>query len=68
MRLKSKINYWKEVRGRTTKWIAREMGVSPEIVSRWANNKSYPSVHTIFHLAELFDCKVDDLYERKDDD
>jgi len=65
MKLKSRINYWKEVRGRTTKWIAKKLEVSPEIVSRWANNKSYPSIHTLFELAELLECTVDDLYEKE---
>ena len=65
MELKSRINYWKEKRGRTTKWIAKELGVSPEIVSRWANNKNYPSIHTLFRLAEILECKVDDLFEKE---
>lgn len=66
MKLNSKINYWKKKRGRTTKWIASELGVSPEIVSRWANNKGMPSITKLFELAKLLECKVDDLYEEED--
>ena len=64
MKLKSRISYWKDKRGRSNKWIAGELKVSEESVSRWINNKSYPSIHTLWDLAELLDCKVDDLYER----
>ncbi|MFD2209362.1 helix-turn-helix transcriptional regulator [Virgibacillus halophilus] len=68
MELKSRINYWKEQRGRTTKWLAKELNTSPEIVSRWANNKSMPSVKKLFILADLLECTADDLYERDSND
>lgn len=63
--LKSNLKYWIEKEGRTNKWIARELGVTQETVSRWINNKSQPSVETLFAIADLFNCKADDLYIRK---
>lgn len=63
--MKSRINFWKEKNGRSNKWIARQMGVSEETVSRWANDKAMPSVEKLFQLAELLECGVDDLYIRK---
>ena len=60
--LKSNMNYWIEKSGYRKKWIAGQMGVSQEVLSRWINNKSKPSVENLFKLAKLLDCKVDDLY------
>lgn len=66
MELKSRISYWRDERGRTNKWLSRKLNVSEETLSRWANSKSYPSIHKLFELAELLECKVDDLYKRTD--
>ncbi len=64
MILKSRIKLLREKEGRTNKWIANQMGVSQETVSRWANDKVFPSVIALFMLAEILNCKVDDLYEK----
>lgn len=63
--LKSNISYWKEKSGRSNKWIAKQLGVSEETVSRWINDKGMPSVVKLFNLAVLLECKVDDLYKQK---
>jgi len=63
--LESKIKYWKDKRGRTNKWIALQLGVRPETVSRWSNNKGMPPGDKLFKLADLLECNVDDLYERR---
>ncbi|MFD1416791.1 helix-turn-helix transcriptional regulator [Oceanobacillus jeddahense] len=62
MNLKSNINKIIQERGLKNKWVANQLGVSPNIISRWVNNKSMPSVEKLFLLAKLLDCKVDDLY------
>lgn len=65
MKLKSNIDYWIEKRGYKKKWIAGQLGVSQTVLSRWINNRSMPSVKKLFKLADLLDCKVDDLYKWK---
>jgi len=66
LKLKSNINYWIELRGRKKKWVAGQLGISQNVLSRWINNHSMPSVYKLFELAELLECKVDDLYKRND--
>lgn len=65
--LKSKIGNHIDLRGYKKKWIAVQLGISQNVLSRWINNHSMPSVEKLFDLAELLDCKVDDLYERSDE-
>lgn len=65
--LKCNIRYWRDQRGRTNKWLARQLKVSEETVSRWINNKSIPSGKKLFELAYLLECKVDDLYSWEDE-
>lgn len=38
---------------------------SANTISNWCTGKSYPSAPELFDLAEVLNCKVDDLYERK---
>ncbi|MDC3412505.1 helix-turn-helix domain-containing protein [Terrihalobacillus insolitus] len=57
------INEWIEKRGYKKKWVADQLGVSNEVLSRWVNGRSMPSVEKLFKLAEILNCKVDDLYE-----
>ncbi len=59
------INDWIEKRGYKKKWIAKQLGVSQEVLSRWINGKNMPSVENLFRLAALLECKVDDLYKLK---
>lgn len=65
MKLISRIDYWVEKRGFTYKWIAIQLNVTQATLSRWVHNKGYPSIHTLFALAELLECKVDDLYMKE---
>ncbi len=61
--MKSNINYWIELRGYKKKWVADQIGVSQSVLSRWINNHNKPSLETAFLLADILDCKVDDLYK-----
>lgn len=60
--MKSKIGEIIESRGYKKKWVAEQIGVSQNVLSRWINNGGMPSVKKLFELADLLDCKVDDLY------
>jgi putative transcriptional regulator len=44
------------------------LGVSANTLSNWSTGKSIPSLEKAFQLADLLNCKVDDLYERKVND
>jgi transcriptional regulator with XRE-family HTH domain len=37
---------------------------TPNTISNWCTGRSKPSADELFDLAELLDCKVDDFYER----
>lgn len=37
---------------------------TPNTISNWCTGKSFPSATELFDLAEILDCKVEDLYER----
>ena len=39
-------------RQRTSKWLAEQMEKSETTVSRWASNKSQPSVEQLFEIAQ----------------
>ena len=60
--MKNNIDYWIEKRGYKKKWIADQLGVSKNVLSRWIHNHSDPSLENAFKLARLLDCKVDDLF------
>ena len=61
--LKSKIGYYIELRGYKKKWVAEQLGVSQNVLSRWINDGAMPSVKKLFELAKILNCKADDLYE-----
>ena len=63
--LKSNIGKVIDSKGLKQKWIAEQMGIAPTVLSRWVNNRGKPSIDNLFKLAEVLDCKADDLYERK---
>ncbi|HLR71973.1 MAG TPA: helix-turn-helix transcriptional regulator [Pseudogracilibacillus sp.] len=63
--MKSNINVWIAKREMSKKEVAEMMDVSQTVLSRWINNRSMPSLKNAFKLADLLNCKVDDLYDRK---
>lgn len=48
-------------RNKTSKWLAEQMGKSETTVSRWASNKSQPSVEQLFAIAEILNMDVREL-------
>lgn len=64
MELKSRIGDWIELRGYKKKWVAQQLGINQNVLSRWIHNKSYPGLVKAFALADLLGCNVDDLYTR----
>jgi len=64
--MKNNINEWVAEKGYQKKWIAKQMGISQNVLSRWINGHSIPSLENAFKLAEILECKVDELFERKE--
>ena len=48
-------------RNKTSKWLAEQMGTSETTISRWASNKSQPSVEQLFAIAEILNMDVREL-------
>lgn len=46
---------------KTSKWLAEQMEKSETTVSRWASNKSQPSVEQLFEIAKHLNMDVKDL-------
>jgi len=64
--MENNIKLWIAKRGYQSKWVAEQLGVSETVFSRWANNKNIPSLHNALRLADLLECKVEDLFELKE--
>lgn len=64
--MKSRIGFWIDERGLKRKFIAKQLGVSPEMVSKWVTGKALPRLDKAFELAKMLGIKVDDLYEEFD--
>lgn len=65
--MKSRINIWIAISEMSKKKVAEKLGVSQVVLSRWINNHNKPSLEKAFKLAEILNCKVDDLYTKKHD-
>lgn len=48
-------------RNKTSKWLAEQIEKSETTVSRWASNKSQPSVEQLFAIAEILNMDVREL-------
>ena len=48
-------------RGLTQENLAEIFGVSPQAVSRWENETSYPDITQLPHIAAFFETSVDEL-------
>jgi len=48
---------------KTNKWLAERLGKSGNTVSRWATNKSQPSVEQLYEIAFALGIDVRDLLE-----
>jgi len=61
--MKCRMNELIEEKGYKKKWIAAQLGVSADVLSRWVNDRGMPSLEKAFQIADILECKVDDLYE-----
>ena len=42
-------------------YLAEKLYVSRQTISNWENEKSYPDIHNLLVMCELFDISLDDL-------
>lgn len=61
----SRIGQMIELSGLKKGYIANRLGISRQQLSNWIGGRSFPPIEKAFDLADLLNCKVDDLYERK---
>ena len=45
----------------SNKWLADRLGKTSMTVSRWASNKSQPTVETLYEIASALDMEAKDL-------
>ena len=51
-------------KGKTAKWLAKEVGRDRSTISRWCTNDMQPPVEVLFQVAELLAVDVCDLLVR----
>ncbi|MFS0776275.1 helix-turn-helix transcriptional regulator [Neobacillus sp. 3P2-tot-E-2] len=66
--MKCRIGELIEIKGMKKKYVAKEIGITPNQLSNWLAMKSFPPLDKAYKLADLLNCKVDDLYDRTDSD
>ncbi|MEJ0055759.1 MAG: helix-turn-helix transcriptional regulator [Bacteroidota bacterium] len=47
--------------GRTNKWLAQKLKVSPSTVSRWCTNDMQPSLETLLQISDALNVNVREL-------
>ncbi|SET84337.1 DNA-binding transcriptional regulator, XRE-family HTH domain [Oceanobacillus limi] len=67
MKWEPKIGKIRRAKGLRQNHVADSIHVSYQSLSAWERGEAYPKAHYLFDLAEILECKVDDLYKRKED-
>jgi putative transcriptional regulator len=65
--MKSNIDEYIKKSGLKKKFIAAELGVTPNQLSNWIKGRSFPQLEKAFRLADMLGCTVDDLYIRDEE-
>lgn len=47
--------------GKSNKWLAKQMKMSPNTVSRWCTNDMQPSLKVLVEIAKMLDVNVREL-------
>lgn len=63
--LRSRIGDLVRVSKYRREYIIKELEITQNTLSNWCTGKTYPTIDKAYKLAELLECKVDDLYEKK---
>ncbi|GKU81180.1 helix-turn-helix transcriptional regulator [Niallia sp. NCCP-28] len=65
--LKSRIGELLRISKYRREYILKEIGVSPNTLTNWVTGKTYPTMDKAYILAKLLECKLEDLYEYKEE-
>ncbi len=68
LNLGSHIKKYRKEKDMTQEALAEYLGVSPQAVSRWENDTTYPDMELIPAMANLFDIPLDDLFGRNNNE
>jgi transcriptional regulator with XRE-family HTH domain len=60
----TEIRRLREERGISQHELAQALGVTQGAVSHWENGVRKPDIDDIVKIAQLFNCKVDDLIDK----
>ena len=70
MNKKKPINRIKTIladKGRTNKWLAKQLNITSTSVSRWCTNEMQPSLGTLVKIAKVLDVNICELlYDTKE--
>ena len=56
-----KFNDFRKKKGLTQEQVAEKLNVSPQAVSKWENDLSYPDIELLVDIAKMFDASIDEL-------
>lgn len=48
-------------KGKTNEWLAEQLGMSTNTVSKWCTNTMQPTVERLFEIAKVLDVNVREL-------
>jgi|UPI00017E5EEA putative transcriptional regulator len=66
MELEPRIREIRENKGLKQKFVAQKTGISQQQLSDYETGKAYPRIDKAYKIAAVLDCKVDDLYIKKE--
>jgi len=46
---------------KSQKWLAAELDVHPTTISKWGNHKEYPSIKTLYLIADVLEINVKEI-------
>lgn len=52
-------------KGKTSRWLAEQLGKTEHTISRWCTNTSQPSLETLFQIAECLGVSVQELISKE---
>ena len=64
MNISNRIKKFRERDGYSQEFLAEKMYVSRQTISNWENNKSYPDIHNLLLMCNLFSITLNELIVR----
>ncbi|MGX1430744.1 putative transcriptional regulator [Cytobacillus horneckiae] len=64
--MENNIAFWAQKRGLKYSFLSKELGVSLQTFSRWANNKTQPNIIESYKLSRLLNVSMEQLIKEED--